>query len=194
MATQNPVELEGTYPLPESQTDRFLLKLLVPYPSAEEEEEIVRRRAQPQPEPRVVLDAEAVRRLRESARGVYVADELAAWAVQLVRHTRAPAALVADCLARRDAARIRSDHAGALALLGSDPVRLGASPRASIDLVAAARAHALLEGRDHVSHHDVRRVAPDVLRHRITLGFEAEADGVSPDDIVAALLELVPAP
>jgi len=154
----------------------------------------VRRRAQPQPEPRVVLDADAVRRLREGARAVYVADELAAWAVQLVRHTRAPAALVADCHARPDAARMRAHHAEALALLGSDPVRLGASPRASIDLVAASRAHALLEARDHVTHHDVRRVAPDVLRHRITLGFEAEADGVSPDDIVAALLELVPAP
>ena len=194
MATQNPVELEGTYALPESQTDRFLLKLVVPYPSADEEEEIVRRRSEPAPTLEVVLQESDVRALREITSQVYVADSLSAWAVRLVRHTRAPAQLAAECRARPDAGRIRADHSEALALLERDPVRLGASPRASIDLVAATRARALLEGRDHATHHDVRRVAPDVQRHRISLGYEAEADGLQPDDVVAALLDLVAAP
>jgi len=194
MATQNPVELEGTYALPESQTDRFLLKILVPYPSAEEEEEIVRRRTQPTPTLEVVLDESQVRLLRDTARQVFVADSLASWIVQLVRTTRAPAELAAQCLARPDAARIRADHAPALALLERDPIRLGASPRASIDLVAASRARALLEGRDHVTPHDVRRVAPSVLRHRISLGYEAEADGLEPDNVVNAILDLAAAP
>ncbi len=194
MATQNPVELEGTYPLPESQTDRFLLKLGVPYPSADEEEEIVRRSREPAPELRVVLDGDDLRSLREAASRVHVADSLQGWAVRLVRHTREPRALVEACRTRADAARIRSDHAGALELLGRDPIRLGASPRASIDLVGAARAHALLEGRDHATPWDVRRMAADVLRHRISLGYEAEADGVRPDDVVAAVLDLTAAP
>jgi len=194
MATQNPVELEGTYPLPESQTDRFLLKLGVPYPSEEEEEEIVRRSQGPMPELDVVLDADDVRALRDTAARVHVADELTSWAVQLVRHTRAPRALAEVCRARPDAMRIRADHADALALLDTDPLRLGASPRASIDLVAAARAHALLEGRDHVTTWDVRRVAPDVLRHRVSLGYEAEADGVEADAVIHAVLDLAAAP
>jgi len=194
MATQNPVELEGTYPLPESQTDRFLLKLAVPYPSAEEEEEIVRRSETPAPALDVVLDAAGVRALRDAASRVHVADALRAWSVRLVRHTREPRALVEECRSRPDAARIRADHADALELLEHDPLRLGASPRASIDLVAAARAHALLEGRDHATPYDVRRMAKDVLRHRISLGYEAEADGVGPDAVIDAVLDLTAAP
>jgi MoxR-like ATPase len=194
MATQNPVELEGTYPLPESQTDRFLLKLAVPYPSAEEEEEIVRRGHLEAPELEVVLDPEGVRALRDAALRVHVADSLSAWAVRLVRHTRAPRSLARECRSRADAARIRADHAEALELLESDPIRLGASPRASLDLVAAARAHALLEGRGHATPYDVRRMARDVLRHRISLGYEAEADGVRPDAVIEAVLDLTAAP
>ncbi len=194
MATQNPIELEGTYPLPESQTDRFLMKIAVPYPTEAEEEEIVRRSQAPAPELAVVLDVDAVRALRDAASRVHVEEALGAWAVRLVRNTRDARDLVRQCQARADAARIRADHGDALALLERDPIRLGASPRASIDLVSAARAHALLEGRDHATPFDVRSVARDVLRHRISLGYEAEADGVQADAVIDAVLDLTAAP
>ncbi len=181
MATQNPLDLEGTYPLPEAQVDRFLLKLLVPYPTAEEEREIVARDAAPEPELTPVVDAEAIRTLRSETLAVHVADSVADYAVRLVRATR-----------ERDlgGARLPSPHERPAA--GS--VQVGASPRASVYLVRTARARALLEGRRYATPHDIKRVAPDVLRHRLVLSYEAEADGVQREEVVAALLAAVETP
>jgi MoxR-like ATPase len=174
MATQNPVELEGTYPLPEAQIDRFLLKLVVPYPDSDEEREIVVRDAAGPERVASVTDAGAVLALRAAAAKVHVAPALIDYAVRLARATR--------------------DPAGAGVRLGSDAkpwVALGASPRASIHLVRAARARALLDGRAFVTPHDLKRVALDVLRHRVVVSFEAEADGISPETVVAAVLATV---
>ena len=179
MATQNPVELEGTYPLPEAQIDRFLLKLVVPYPEADEEREIVARDAAPRGPVAAVADADTVQRLQRGAAQVYVAPAVVDYAVRLVRATRQPAAAGAR-LGERPAP--------------DDLVSLGASPRASIFLVRAARARALLEGRHFATPHDVKRSAPDVLRHRVLLGYEAEADGVRPEAVVDAVLAAVALP
>jgi MoxR-like ATPase len=174
MATQNPVELEGTYPLPEAQIDRFLLKLLVPYPEAGEEREIVLRDAAGPVRVEPVADAAAVVALRAAAAKVHVAPAVIDYAVRLARATRDPAAA---------GVRLGSD--------GRAPVALGASPRASIYLVRAARARALLDGRGYVTPHDVKRVAPDVLRHRVVVSYDAEADGISPETVVSAVLATV---
>jgi MoxR-like ATPase len=181
MATQNPVELEGTYPLPEAQIDRFLLKIVVPYPSAEDEREIVRLDALPPPQVKPVADAATLRELRAAVRQVYVADAVADYAVRLVRATRDPGAAGARVAARPGSA-------------GERWVSLGASPRASMYLVRAARARALIEGRDHATPHDVKRVAPEVLRHRIVMTYEAEADGIAAEDVVDAVLGAVATP
>jgi MoxR-like ATPase len=167
MATQNPIEQEGVYPLPEAQVDRFMLKLRVDYPSAEEEIEIVRYRTGPEGTPRVsaVLDQEQIAGLRAAVREVHVEPSLIEYSVALVTASRKP----------------RS-------------VSLGASPRASIYLIQAARARAFLDGRDFVVPHDVKRVAPDVLRHRLLLTYEAEVDGLTPDDLIGELLAQVPTP
>jgi MoxR-like ATPase len=183
MATQNPIEHEGTYPLPEAQIDRFLLKLVVPYPSAEEELEIAtgdgRRPAAVAP----VADASRVEAMRRAAAAVYVADAVADYAVRLVRATREPGAAGARVRGPGDAERAASGL-----------VAVGASPRASLFLLRAARARALLDGRDWATPHDVKRVAPDVLRHRVLLTYEAEADGVPPDAVVDAVLAAVATP
>lgn len=181
MATQNPVELEGTYPLPEAQIDRFLVKLVVSYPSAEDEREIVARDAQPPPELETLADADTLSALKRAAREVHVADEVQDYAVRLARATRDPAGA---------GAQIPGYAAGA----GAAPVALGASPRASLFMVRAARARALLDGRHHATPHDLKRIAPDVLRHRIVLSYEAEADGVAADAVVGAVLDAVPTP
>jgi MoxR-like ATPase len=181
MATQNPIDLEGTYPLPEAQVDRFLLKIAVGYPSADEEIEIVARDHAPAPELRPVASSEIVRELRREAGEVHVADAVRDYAVRLVRATREPA-LAGARLPTPD----ERPADGALAY--------GASPRASIFLVRAARARAFLDAREFVTPHDVKRVAPDVLRHRILLSYEAEADGVTPDGVVDALLAAVETP
>ena len=165
MATQNPIEHEGTYPLPEAQVDRFLAKLVVGYPSADDERTIAQRDDLDAPRVAAVTDAAGVAALQSAAAAVHVADAIAGYAVALVRATR--------------------EQGG---------VAVGASPRASRWLVRAARARALLDGRDFASPFDVKRVAPDVLRHRIVLSYEAEADGVRPDYVVAAVLASVPAP
>jgi MoxR-like ATPase len=183
MATQNPVELEGTYPLPEAQIDRFLLKLVVPYPEEEEERAIVARDAEPRHAVRAVIDEATFRGLRDAAAGVHVAPALVDYAVCLVRATRDPASIGAD---------IRSAGGGVIA--ASDCVSLGASPRASMYLVRAARARALLDGRGFATPHDVKRVAPDVLRHRVLVSYEAEADGIRADDVVRAVLASVQTP
>jgi MoxR-like ATPase len=175
MATQNPIDLEGTYPLPEAQVDRFLLKLVVSYPGYDEEREIVSRDGAPRQPLRAVTDAEQVRALRSAAGEVHVAEALADYAVRLVRATREGAT---------------SDPG----LTATGAVAVGASPRASLFLVRAARARALLDGRSYATPHDVKRVAPAVLRHRLILSYEAEADGLRPDAVIEALLARVETP
>jgi MoxR-like ATPase len=174
MATQNPVELEGTYPLPEAQIDRFLLKLVVPYPDADEEREIVLRDAAGPVTVAPAADAVTVVALRAAAAKIHVAPAVIDYAVRLVRATRDPAAA---------GVRLGSEARAAVAL--------GASPRASLYLVRAARARALLDGRAYVTPHDVKRVAPDVLRHRVVVSYDAEADGISAETVVAAVLATV---
>jgi MoxR-like ATPase len=167
MATQNPIEQEGVYPLPEAQVDRFMLKIRVDYPSSEEEIRIVERRTSKDglPELEPVLDTERIEAVREQVRAVHAEPAILEYAVALVSETRRPEA-----------------------------VALGASPRASIFLVEAARAQAFLTGRDYVVPHDLKRVAPAVLRHRLLLTYEAEAEGQTPDALVRDLLARVPAP
>jgi MoxR-like ATPase len=181
MATQNPIDLEGTYPLPEAQVDRFLLKLVVPYPEADEEREIVARDERERPTLRSVTDAPALARLRRQAAAVHVAPAVAEYAVRLARATREPA-LAGASLGQPEP----RPAAGTVAV--------GASPRATIFLVRAARARALLDGRAYATPHDVKRVAPDVLRHRVLLSYEAEADGIRPEQVIAALLQAVEIP
>jgi len=194
MATQNPVELEGTYPLPEAQIDRFLLKLIVPYPSEEEERAIVARDAEPEVEVAAVANAEEVRALFDAARDVFIAPEVSDYAVRIARATREPDVLVRH-LGESGAPRAAGTTAPtALALLNSSPVALGASPRASIYLVRAARARALIQGRRFATPHDVKHMAPDVLRHRVLLSYEAEADGLVSDVVIDAVLGSVPTP
>ncbi|MBW2244861.1 MAG: AAA family ATPase [Deltaproteobacteria bacterium] len=181
MATQNPIDLEGTYALPEAQVDRFLLKLQVHYPSAAEELEIVARDGAGTPEVRAVANPEQILGLRAAAGQVHAADPVIDYAVRLVRATREPdlAGAVLEIPERRPA---------------SGAVAVGASPRASIFLCRAARARALLEGRRFVTPHDVKRVARDVLRHRLILSYEAEADGIDVEEVLRALLAAVETP
>ncbi len=182
MATQNPVELEGTYPLPEAQIDRFLVKLVVPYPDADEEREIVARDAAPAARVDAVADAETLLALRAAVREVHVAPAVTDYAVRLVRATRDPFSV---------GARV---EAASGAEAGARPVALGASPRASIYLVRAARARALLDGRRYTTPHDVKRAAPDVLRHRVVVTYEAEADGIRSEAVIDAVLGAVETP
>jgi MoxR-like ATPase len=181
MATQNPVELEGTYPLPEAQIDRFLVKLVVPYPSEEAEREIVERDAGDRPEVRPVADAAALGEMKRAAAAIHVAPAVADYAVRIVRATRDPAAA---------GVRIAVPETPP----AEDCVALGASPRASMYLVRAARGRAFLDGRDYATPHDVKRVAMDVLRHRVVVTYEAEADGVRPEAVVEAVLASVETP
>ena len=181
MATQNPVEFEGTYPLPEAQIDRFLVKLVVPYPSEADEREIVSRDAVSAPEIRAVFDADALASVKRAVSEVHVAPAVSDYAVRLVRATRDPGAAGVQI-------------ASAQAAAPDAYVALGGSPRASMYLVRAARARALLDGRDYATPHDVKRVAPDVLRHRVIVTYEAEADGVRPEDVVAGVLGSVETP
>jgi len=197
MATQNPVELEGTYPLPEAQIDRFLLKLVVPYPSEEEERIIVERSTSPPEAVRAIVDREGVMGLRAAVDQVHVAPEITDYAVRLVRATREPEQLAAQLDHYLQASRSRPVGEGVVervALLRSSPVTLGASPRASIFLVRAARARALLDARQYTTPDDVKRVAPDVLRHRMIVSYEAEADGIKPEIVIDAILASVEAP
>nr|WP_233575950.1 MoxR family ATPase [Saccharopolyspora rhizosphaerae] len=174
MATQNPIETEGVYPLPEAQRDRFLVKVLINYPQAGDELEIVRRMSTGAPKPKQVLDAEKLTQLQESASQVYVDPLVMEYAVALVMATRTPNELGF------------SDIAPYLAV--------GASPRASLGLIAAARAFALIHGRGYAVPEDVHHLAPAVLRHRLVLTYEALADGVTADDIVTKLLDRVHQP
>ena len=174
LATQNPIESEGTYPLPEAQVDRFLMKLVVDYPSSPEEAAIVNRVVGPGLEVAERLSAEELLRFRALAGEVYVDRDVVQHAVELVDATRRPARYGLEQL---------------------EPlIEFGASPRGSIGLVEAARGLALLRGRWHVTPNDVRALAGDVLRHRLVLPYDAISDGVGPDEILDRVLAAVPAP
>jgi MoxR-like ATPase len=176
LATQNPIEQEGTYPLPEAQVDRFLLKIKVGYPSRDEEVKIVDRMAGAGGEPTAskVMTLDEVLAARDVCRQVFVDDKVKRYAVDVVAATRDPKA------------------AGLAAL--APLIENGASVRGSIALVKVAKAHALLAGRSYVSPHDVKIVAHDVLRHRVLVSYEAEAQGKHADHIVGQILENVPVP
>jgi MoxR-like ATPase len=174
MATQNPIETEGTYPLPEAQVDRFMMKVMVGYPTQDEEFVIVERAIGGAIDVAAVVTPEGLAAMQKECRQVYVDPALITYAVKLVAATREPAI------------------AGLAEL--SKYVNFGASPRASIWLIEGARALAYLRGRSHVRNEDVLDLAADVLRHRISLGYEALADGVTSDHLIARLLKALPAP
>jgi MoxR-like ATPase len=166
MATQNPIESEGTYPLPEAQLDRFMMKVLVRYPTEEEEFVIVERVTGTVPEAVPVIDTNEVRQLQRECRKVYVEPSLMQYAVRLAAATRAP-----------------DKH-----------LTYGVSPRASIHLVEGARALAFLRGRDYALPEDVVDLAPDVLRHRLVLSYEALAEGITADQLAHKLIQKVRVP
>jgi MoxR-like ATPase len=168
LATQNPIESEGVYQLPEAQRDRFLMRVVVGYPSERDELGILYRMGGVRPHASPVLDPERLIALQDRARDVFVHHALAEYVVRLVVATRDPAL--------------------------SAQLAYGASPRATLGLIAAARALALLRGRDYVLPADVADIAPDVLAHRLVLSFDAVADGVSPESIVQRVLQSVPTP
>ncbi len=184
LATQNPIEQEGTYPLPEAQMDRFLMKILMVYPNRKEEREIMNRMttgdgvaadlASGHAIPlKKVLVPERIQRMRELATRIYVDERIKTYILDIVFATRNP-----------------EDYRLDLRKL----IRFGASPRASIGILSAARARAFLDGRGFVLPDDVKRVVPDVLRHRLLLTYEAEAEGMKPDDIIDQILHNVAAP
>jgi MoxR-like ATPase len=174
LATQNPIESEGVYALPEAQRDRFLMRVVVDYPTGEEELAILYRMGSGRPTARPVLDPPQVRQLQQAAREVFVHHALAEYAVRLVLATRDPAGHGLPDVAAQ--------------------VAYGASPRATLGLVAAARALALLRGRDYVLPEDIRELAGDVLAHRLVLSFDAVADGLSVEQVVGRIVEAVPVP
>ncbi|MAJ60939.1 MAG: ATPase [bacterium TMED88] len=176
LATQNPIEQEGTYPLPEAQVDRFMLKIVIGYPSAEEERRILDRMAGGQALAAVaaVTDAESIRTARKNVEELFVDDKARDYIVDLVQATRKPSA------------------AGIHGLDGL--IEHGASPRASIALMRAAKAHAFLQSRGYVTPHDIQTMAPSVLRHRVTVSYEAEAEGMTSTDMIQKIMNnlLVP--
>lgn len=175
LATQNPVEQEGTYPLPEAQVDRFMFKVTVTYPAKDEEKAIIRQMAtSARPENiQPVLDTDDIFRLRALCDAVYVDEKIEDYIVNLVRATRTPAQYGLDI---------------------SQLIRYGASPRASIYLAMAARATALLAGRGYVTPQDVKSVAMDVLRHRVITSYEAEAEEKTSEEVVRQILDHVEVP
>lgn len=184
MATQNPIEQEGTYPLPEAQLDRFLMQVNVGYPDRAAELAILRLATNEASDTAAVLPPPpltqaGLMQARQQVLDLYMAEPIEHYIVELV-------------LASRDPGRYTSAAADGSASPLHNWIEYGASPRATIALSRCAKAHAWLAGRDFVSPEDVQQVAPDVLRHRLLLSFEAEADGISPDDVINALLQAVP--
>jgi len=175
LATQNPIEQEGTYPLPEAQVDRFMFKVLVSYPSKEEEYMILERfTLQPPVEVKPVLDLEQIRHMREVVKTVYVDEKVKRYILDIVFATRNPSEYGLDEL--------------------SGLIEFGSSPRATLYLATAAKAHAFLRGRGYVIPEDIKLIGPDVLRHRIILTYEAEAEEITTDDIVKKVFEHVKVP
>jgi MoxR-like ATPase len=180
MATQNPIEQEGTYPLPEAQLDRFLMHISIGYPDAQAEQDILelaREQARDElgekPEPRMLVTQEQVFAAQRQVLDLHMAPALQEYIVQLVLATRDPGKW--------------DEELGRL-------VSYGASPRATIGLDRCARARAWLDGRDFVSPDDIHAVIHEIMRHRVLLSYEAEADGVTVDELVNRLLDLVPVP
>ncbi len=174
LATQNPIEQEGTYPLPEAQVDRFMLKLRVGYPTRDEEKEILRRSIAGFPDLTPVITPDHLMHARRVAATIRFDAKLVDYVLDLVTATRDPAG------------------AGIKDLVGL--VDFGASPRATLALERAARAHAFLAGRAYVSSGDIKAIAPDVLRHRLVLSYEAEAEEIDGDEVIARILASVPVP
>lgn len=176
LATQNPIEQEGTYPLPEAQVDRFMLKVIVDYPTKEEERKIVDRMASGQPIPQVrhVAKPDDILAARAIVEKIWIDEKVRDYLVDVVRATRDPA------------------EYGITGLDGM--IETGASPRASISLMKGAKAHAFLQSRSYVTPHDVKSIALEVLRHRIILTYEAEAEGKSHDEVIRKILDNVPVP
>ena len=177
LATQNPVDQEGTYPLPEAQLDRFLMKLQVDYPDRGSELAMLELSAlarESEPKPASMFGPADVLRLRAAASAVRVASPVKEYAVDLVRATRDPASAGLTKLATM--------------------IERGASPRASLGLVASAKAHALMSGRRFATPHDVKSLARDILRHRVIPSYEADAEGLNPDDLIRQILDHVPVP
>ena len=174
LATQNPIEQEGTYPLPEAQVDRFMLKVLVDYPTREEERLIVDRMTGfDLPEIKPVVTQEDILRARDVVRSIYVDDKVKEYVLDLVQATRSPENGLDDL---------------------KPLIAYGASPRASIYLITAARAHAFLRGRGYVAPEDVKQLAGDVLRHRVITTYEAEAESITSTDLVQRILDNVEVP
>ena len=175
LATENPIDQEGTYPLPEAQVDRFMLKLKVGYPSKTEEREILDRMASTEPKLNVspVTSVDAIRAAREQVNAVYVDPKIRDYIVDLILATRAPADFN---------------------LKLGQYIQFGASPRATISLTLAAKAWALMQGRNYVIPQDIKEIGMDVLRHRVIASYEAEAEEISSETLVAAIFDAVPVP
>jgi MoxR-like ATPase len=175
LATQNPIEQEGTYPLPEAQVDRFMLKVVVDYPSRAEERLIIDRMTGTLlPNVRPVIQPETILEAREAARRIYVDEKIKEYVLDLIIATREP---------------------GSNGLADLRPlIAFGASPRAGIYMITSARAHAFLRGRGFVTPEDIKQMAPDVLRHRIITTYEAEAEEISTADIVQRIMDQVEVP
>ena len=174
IATQNPIESEGVYPLPEAQRDRFLLKVDVPYPAGNEEFEILRRMSVDPPTSEPVLNPQLILQLQRQAEEIFVHNLVAEYIVRLVLATRTPAEFNLPDL--------------------TPVIQIGCSPRATLGLVAAARALALIHGRDYVLPTDVQSVAKDVMAHRLVLGFDAVADNIAPAQVIERIVAMVPPP
>ena len=175
MATQNPIEQEGTYPLPEAQVDRFLLKVVIGYPKKDEEKLIIRQNIKSALEPvRPVLDPKEILEVQKIVEKIYIDEKIENYIVDIVFATRMPAKYGLNDL--------------------QSLVSFGASPRASISLALASRAYAFLQGRGYVIPEDVRAVCHDVMRHRIGLTYEAEANNITSDDIITDILDKVAVP
>jgi MoxR-like ATPase len=174
LATQNPIEQEGTYPLPEAQIDRFMMKIKVDYPSAEEEKEIVARVNKGNAETiKGVVDVSKIESVRQTMQSIHMEEKISDYIVRISRATRDPEEFGLEM---------------------GPMISYGASPRASIWLSQAARAHAFLSGRGYVTPQDIKSMAPDVLRHRLLLSYEAEAEGKDSDDLINVLLERIEVP
>jgi len=174
MATQNPIEQEGTYPLPEAQVDRFMLKLSITYPSRKEEWEIIDRNAEVGfPEVKKVISPKDILKAREVVAQIYVDEKIKDYILNIVFATRAPEEYGLDL---------------------KDLIAYGASPRASIYLNLASKAHAFLKGRGYVTPEDVKAIGMDVLRHRVIVTYEAEAEEINSEDIVKKVFDEIEVP
>ncbi|MFQ5730272.1 MAG: AAA family ATPase [Waddliaceae bacterium] len=175
LATQNPIEQEGTYPLPEAQTDRFLMKVKIDYPSLQEEKEIINRMGTlgKIPESKPILTAEEVLEARKVVNQVYIDEKVIDYLLKIVFATRRPKEFNVDI---------------------ENLLMYGASPRASLGLTIASKAHAFLAGRAFVTPHDIKQLGYDILRHRLRRTYEAEAEEISPDDIIDKIFDAIPVP